>query len=244
MTSELRGRVAVVTGAGRGIGRAIALRLAAEGCRVAALARTVSELNQTVAEGAAVASEPILPVPADLTSDATFEPALDAVTNHFGWIAILINNAGFAPPRRSLLKTSPADLDRTLVTCLRAPIMLSRLVLPDMLAHGDGAIINIASVAGRQGRAGEAAYAAAKFGLLGFSQALFHEVRNHGIKVTTVCPGWVDTALIPPNKRVDRAKFLQPSDIAEVVFHTLCRPARLSVSEIVVEPQYDPIAGS
>jgi len=121
-------------------------------------------------------------------------------------------------------------------------MVLVRLVLPDMLAHGYGTIVNIASIAAKRGRAGEAAYAAAKFGLIGFTQSLFAEVRDHGIKVVAICPGLVDTDLIPQNKRVDRAKFLQPSDIADAVFDVLASPVRACPTEIVLEPQYDPEA--
>ncbi len=233
--------VALITGAGRGIGRAIAVRLAAEGCRVAAMARTDSELQETAAEGAKVAPrQPILPVPADVTRDTDLEQAIRTIIERLGRITILVNNAGFAPPRSSALKTSLADWDRTLATCLRAPMVLCRLVLPDMLAHSHGSIVNIASIAGKRGRAGETAYAAAKFGLLGFTQSLFEETREHGIKVAAICPGPVDTDLIPQNKRVDRAKLLQPEDIAEVVHQVLNSPARMCPTEIIIEPQYDP----
>jgi 3-oxoacyl-[acyl-carrier protein] reductase len=239
----LHDQVALVTGAGRGIGRAIALRLARAGCRVAALARTESELAETARAAADDPSHaPILAVPADVTRDTDLEGAVRVIIERLGRITILVNNAGFAPPRSSVLKTSLADWDRTLATCLRAPMVLTRLVLPDMLAHGRGAILNIASIAGKQGRAGEAAYAAAKFGLLGFTQSLFAEVRDHGIKVAAVCPGLVDTDLIPPNKRVDRGKFLQPSDIAEAVYDVLTSPLRACPTEIMLEPQYDPEA--
>jgi 3-oxoacyl-[acyl-carrier protein] reductase len=239
----LHDHVALVTGAGRGIGRAIALRLAQAGCRVAALARTESELAETVRTAADDAPHaPVLAVPADVTRDADLESAVRVIIERLGRITILVNNAGFAPPRSTVLKTSLADWDRTLATCLRAPMVLTRLVLPDMLAHGRGAILNIASIAGKQGRAGEAAYAAAKFGLLGFTQSLFAEVRDHGIKVAAICPGLVDTDLIPPNKRVDRGKFLQPSDIAEAAYDVLTSPLRACPTEIMLEPQYDPEA--
>ena len=241
MTPNLRHQVVLVTGAGRGIGRAIVRRLATAGCRIAAVSRTESELAETVNEAkAAGAPEPVLPVPADVTRDADLEQAVRVIMERLGRITILVNNAGFAPPRSSLLKTSLADWDRTLGTCLRAPMVLTRLVLPDMLAHDHGSIVNVASIAGKKGRAGEAAYAAAKFGLLGFTQSLFEEVREHGIKVTAICPGVVDTDLIPPNKNVDRAKFLQPADVADIVHSVLTTPLRMCPTEVVVEPQYDP----
>ena len=241
MKPPLHDQVALVTGAGRGIGRAIALRFAHAGCRVAALARSEPELAETVRAAAADGvSAPVLAVSADVTSDDDLAVAVRRIADRLGRITILVNNAGFAPPRTSVLKSALADWDRTLATCLRAPMVLARLVLPDMLAQGSGAILNIVSVAGKRGRAGEAAYAAAKFGLLGFTQSLFDEVRNHGIKITAILPGLVDTALIPPNKRVDRAKFLQACDVAEVAYDVVASSARACPTEIVLEPQHDP----
>lgn len=243
MRPPLHDQVALVTGAGRGIGRAIAVRLVQAGCGVAALARTESDLAETVRLAAAAAPDvPVLSVRADVTRDADVENAVRVIIERLGRIAVLVNNAGFAPPRSSVLKTSLADCDRTLATCLRAPMLLTRLVLPDMLAHKHGAILNIASIAGKRGRAGEAAYAAAKFGLVGFTQSLFDEVRAHGIKVATIYPGLVDTALIPPNARVDRTTFLQPSDVAEAVYYVLTSPAHACPTEIVLEPQRNPEA--
>ncbi len=243
MTAELGDRVALVTGASRGIGRAIALRLARAGCRVVALARHASELQAAAEEVAThVQAAAVFTLPADVTDDAQLEAAVRRATAEVGAIDVLINNAGFAPPRGSVVKTSLADWDRTLATCLRAPMVLTRLVLPDMLARRRGAIINIASVAARTGRAGEASYAAAKFGLLGFTHALFDEVRGHGIKVTAILPGLVDTAFIPANRRVDRGAFLQPSDVADTVHHVLTCAPRACPREIVLEPQLDPEA--
>lgn len=243
MTPALRGQIAVVTGASAGIGRAIAVRLAGAGCQVIAVARRAAELQATADEAAAQAQAgAVLVLPADVTDDAQLTAALRSASARLGDIDILINNAGFAPSRGGVLKTPLADWDRTLATCLRAPMVLTRLVLPGMLARRRGAIINIASLAAKSGRAGEAAYAAAKFGLLGFTEALFAEVRGHGIKVTAILPGLVDTALIPANKHVDRGAFLQPSDVADTVYQVLSSAPRACPREIVLEPQHDPEA--
>jgi NAD(P)-dependent dehydrogenase (short-subunit alcohol dehydrogenase family) len=239
---KLHDQVAIVTGASRGIGRAIALRLAEAGCLVAAIARNKDQLDATVEMASAGTFRTVLAVPADITHDGELEAAVRIVIERLGHVAILVNNAGSAPPRETVAKTSLVDWDRTLATCLRAPMVLTRLVLPDMLAHREGAIVNIASIAAKRPRAGEAAYAAAKSGLVGFTQSLFEEVRNHGVKVCAICPGFVDTGLIPPNKRVDRAKFLLATDIADLVHEVVQSPIRTCPTEIVVEPQFDPEA--
>lgn len=240
MRPKLEGQVAIVTGASRGIGRAITVALARAGCRVAALARTQRELEEA-ANDADPDDGRVLPMVTDVTREAELERTVLTVIERLGRVAILVNAAGFAPPRTAVHKTPLGDLHRTLDTCLRAPILATRLVLPDMIAHRQGSIVNIASVAGRRGRAGEAAYAAAKFGLMGFTESLFAEVRDHGIKVCAICPGYVDTTFVPENNRADRAKFLQPADVAETVLDVLTTPVRMCPTEIVLEPQFDPL---
>jgi len=234
-------QVALVTGAGHGIGRAIAVRLARAGSRVAVIARTESELAGTVAEAAAdSAAAPVLAVAADVTQDAGLEHAVRLIIERLGRITVLVNNAGYAPPHGTLLKTSLGDWDRTLATCLRAPMVLTRLVLPDMLAHAHGTVINIASFAAKQGRAGETAYAAAKSGLVGFTQSLADEVRPHGIKVAAIVYGPVDSEPAPADAPGARPGLLQPADIADAVFIVVTTPARACPSEIVLAPQRDP----
>jgi 3-oxoacyl-[acyl-carrier protein] reductase len=239
VAEELTDQIALITGAGRGIGRATALRLARAGCSVALVARTQADL-EAVAQEIAPSGVQTLVLPADVTDDAQVESLLQRALVELGSISILINNAGVAPPRAVHGKSAVAEWDRMLATCLRAPMLLSRLLLPDMLVHRRGAIINIASVAARVARSGEAAYAAAKAGLLAFSHALFAEVRNSGIKVVAVCPGYVDTGFVPPNRRVDRSKFLRPEDVAETILHVLTAPLHACQTEVVVQPQFDP----
>jgi short-subunit dehydrogenase len=118
---------------------------------------------------------------------------------------------------------------------------LTKLVLPSMLARHSGTIVNICSLASLAGKPGEAAYSAAKFGMRGFSQSLFEEVREYGIKVSTICPGYVDTALIPPNRRVDRNKMLSPENVAQAVYEVVVSSARCCPLEIILQPQHDPV---
>ncbi len=239
MAQELASRIALITGAGRGIGRATAVRLARAGCDLALVARTRAELDETAALAAPLGVRTLV-LDADITNDAQVAALLQQAVVELGSVSILINNAGVAPPRTLVGKTTLAEWDRMLATDLRAPMLLSQLLLPDMLAHNRGAIINICSLAARQPRAGEAAYAACKAGLVAFTHALFAEVRNSGVRVVALLPGLVDTGFIPPNRRVDRSKFLRPEDVAETVFRILTAPRSACPTEVVLEPQFDP----
>lgn len=239
MSAALHGEIALVTGAGRGIGRATALRLARAGCTLALVARTESDLRAVAQEAAAHGGRTLV-LPADITDDSQVESALRDVVTELGTITILINNAGCAPPRQPVAKAAIAEWDRMLATCLRAPMVLTHLLLPDMLARKHGAIVNVASLAAHQARPGEAAYAAAKAGLLAFTRGLFAEVRDSGIKVSAICPGYVDTGFIPANRRVDRAKFLRSEDVAESIFQVLTCDLRVCPTEVVLQPQFDP----
>ncbi|HEY1232384.1 MAG TPA: SDR family NAD(P)-dependent oxidoreductase [Candidatus Binatia bacterium] len=236
--TALNGKVALVTGAGRGIGRAVALMLAQSGCRVMLSARTVEQLQAVEREirdhhGAAFA------IPADLTDDAAVKKLAAETRRIFGSVDILINNAGWGK-RAPVTKANIDDWDQTFRLNLRAPMLLARELLPDMIAKGAGAVINIGSVSGKTGEANGAAYSASKFGMIGFSQSLYEEVREHGIKVSVILPGFVDTPLIPPNRQLDRSKMIQPSDIADAVYYVLISAATCCPVEITVRPQRTP----
>ena len=239
MLTDLQNEVVLITGASRGIGRATALRLARARCSLALVARTEAELRE-VAEAAVSLGSRALAFPADVTDDNQLESAVRHVVTELGAVTMLINNAGWAPPRRSVTKAVLADWDRLLATCLRAPMVLTHLLLPDMLARKHGAIVNVASAAAHGARPGEAAYAAAKAGVVAFTRGVFAEVRDSGIRVCAVCPGYADTTLVPPKRRVDRAKFLHPEDVAEVIFQVLTFDPRACPTEVLLEPQFDP----
>jgi 3-oxoacyl-[acyl-carrier protein] reductase len=235
---NLAGKAALVTGAGRGIGRAVARLLAQSGCRVVLSARTVDQVKAVEQEiqdqkGAAIA------VPGDLTRDEDLEKLVAESRRAVGSIDILINNAGWGK-RAPVVKASIEDWDQTFRVNLRAPMMLARALLPDMIAKGEGAVINIGSVSGKSGEANGAAYSASKFGLIGFTQSLYEEVRERGIKVSVILPGFVDTPLIPPNRQLDRSKMIHPDDIAQAVYYVLTSPATCCPVEITVRPQRTP----
>ncbi len=239
MTSGQAQRVAIVTGAGRGIGRAVALALAREGFALCLAARSREELEETRHLSGLEPARSLI-VLIDLAEEHAPQTLFDTALGHFGRLDALVNNAGWAPPRTTLIKTPAAAQDRMLAVNLRAPIALARLAAAQMAKAGGGAIINIASDAALRAPAGEAIYAAAKAGLVAFSRAAFQELRGSGVKVSVIIPGLVDTALIPQNKHLDRALMLSPDDVAEAVMAVVGAPARACPIEIVLEPQRPP----
>ena len=238
--SPLAGRIALITGASRGIGRAITLRLAKAGATIVLAARTKEQLQDT-AEAARPWGSQTLIIPTDVTDDIQLEALVNQTLARFGRIDILVNNAGGGPPRSSIVKARLTDWELTLRTNLWATMLVSKLVLPTMITHQSGVIVNMCSQASLSGRAGEAAYAAAKFGVRGFSQALLEEVRESGVKVSSIFPGYVDTAMIPSNKRLNRKKMLSPDDVAEAVYNVVVSPPHCCPVELVLQPQYDPL---
>ena len=232
------GKVALVTGAGRGIGKAVALSLAKLGCRVVLAARTSVELEKVKleiqnAKGVAIA------VPTDLTRDEDIDKLVRESQREFGAVDILINNAGWGK-RASVVRAKIEDWDQTLRVNLRAPMILAQKFLPAMIAKGEGAVINIGSVSGKSGEADGAAYSASKFGLIGFTESLFEEVREQGIKIAVILPGFVDTPMIPPVKHLDRSKMIQADDVAQAVLYILNAPATSCPVEITIRPQRTP----
>lgn len=234
---SLEGKVALVTGAGRGIGKAVALSLAQSGCRVILAARTRAQLEEVQREIRDRGGEALV-VPTDLNRDEEIQRLIDTA-QPWGAVDILINNAGWGK-RAPVVKGNVEDWDRTFGVNLRAPMILAKQFLPGMIEKGEGAVINIGSVSGKSGEANGAAYAASKFGLIGFTQSLYEEVREHGIKVSVILPGFVDTPLIPPNRQLDRSKMIQADDIAQAVHYVLTSPATCCPVEITVRPQRTP----
>jgi len=236
--NPLNGKVALVTGAGRGIGKAIANLLSRSGARVVLAARSEAQLT-AVSEELQSQGGKALVIPTDLTRDEEMERLVEQTVTEWGPVDYLINNAGWGRTA-SVIKSNVSDWDRTFQVNLRAPMVLSRLVLPSMLEKGDGAVINISSVSGITGHANGAAYSASKFGLIGFSQSLYEEVRENGIRVSVIIPGFVDTQMIPPVRRLDRSKMIQPEDVAKTVLFVLTSPPTICPVEITVRPQKTP----
>jgi len=236
--SNLDGKVALVTGAGRGIGKAVSCSLAKAGCRVVLAARTREQIEAVQKEILSQGGD-ALAVPADLTVDEDIQRLVEESQVKWGAVDILINNAGWGK-RAPVVSASLTDWDQTFRLNLRAPMVLAKALLPSMIVKREGAVINIGSVSGKTGEANGAAYSASKFGLIGFTQSLYEEVREHGIKVAVILPGFVDTPLIPPNRQLDRSRMIQADDIARTILFVLTSPATCCPVEITVRPQKTP----
>jgi NADP-dependent 3-hydroxy acid dehydrogenase YdfG len=232
-------RVAIITGAGRGIGRAVALELAHAGYSLCLAARSREELEDTRSQSG-LAPERALIVLLDLAGEDAPNLLVNAALDCYGRIDVLVNNAGWAPPRTPLLKLRPIDVDRMIAVNLRAPIALTRLAAAAMTPRGAGTIVNIASSAATKAPAGEAVYAATKSALIAFTRAAFNEMRQSGLKLSVIVPGLVDTALIPNNKRLERAAMLSTTDVARAVMQIVNSPAGACPVEVTLEPQLDP----
>ena len=191
---KLSGKTALVTGAGRGIGRAIALALAREGCQVA-VADVLAENARAVAAEVEALGMKALALPVDLTRRPEVERAVAEALAQFGQLDILVNNAGW--DRMALFLDSDEEIwDRLIAVNFKAMLYVSRVALPQMVSRGAGKVINIASDAGRVGSSGEAVYSGTKGAVIAFSKALAREMARHGVTVNVVCPGLTETPLL------------------------------------------------
>jgi 3-oxoacyl-[acyl-carrier protein] reductase len=236
--ATLEGKVALVTGAGRGIGKAVALSLARSGCRIVLASRTPDQLEQVKSDIRAQGGQ-ALSIATDLTKDDEIQRLIEESQAAWQRVDFLINNAGWGK-RAPVIRARVEDWDQTFRLNLRAPMMLAKMLLPAMIARGEGAVINIGSVSGKTGEANGAAYSASKFGLIGFTQSLYEEVREYGIKVSVILPGFVNTPLIPETRQLDRGKMIQADDIALAVQYILTSPGTSCPVEITIRPQKSP----
>jgi 2-hydroxycyclohexanecarboxyl-CoA dehydrogenase len=210
-------RTVLVTGAGRGIGRSIALRFAEEGARLALVARTEEQLSETARQIGALGRRSLV-LPADITGRGVADECVRKTEKELGPIDVLVNNAGVFV-WRPFLKMTPEDWERVIATNLTGAAAFCRAVLPGMVERRRGRIVNVASIHGMRGDANVAAQSAAKFGLIGLTQSLAREFRAHNIAVNAVSPGTVE------NKKEEGealhaeplAEKLWPRDVARAV---------------------------
>ena len=218
---RLSDKIAIVTGAGQGIGKAIAGKLAADGATV-----VVTDLDEAAAIETAGGLPAAVAIAADVTDRQRVQAMVDEVVGRFGRIDILVNNAGWdkASP---FIDSDPADWDRAIAVNLYGVLHTCKAVLPVMAGQGRGAVVNLGSDAGRVGSSGEAVYSAAKGGVIAFTKSLAREMARHQVRVNCVCPGPTDTALFASfagpklrealTRAIPFRRLGQPDDVAGIV---------------------------
>jgi NADP-dependent 3-hydroxy acid dehydrogenase YdfG len=219
MPGKLTGKVAIVTGASAGIGRASALALAAEGAKVVITARRQDRLDALASEINAMNTH-AYPVAGDASDEATAKRCVETALNEAGRIDILLNNAGMGN-YKNLVDTSLEEYDQLMDTNMRTTFIFTRQVVPQMLLQKQGTILMISSMAGLYGFANQAVYCATKFAQVGFAQSLDKELRPSGIKVGVICPGGVKTEFAIGTGRTEesvaQSSMLEATDVAGAV---------------------------
>jgi NADP-dependent 3-hydroxy acid dehydrogenase YdfG len=237
--SKLGGKVAVITGGGSGVGKAVALMFLKEGAKVVIAGRDPAKLAAVVSE--AKTGNNIRGVPTDVSSPAQCESLIRSATEAFGRVDILVNNAGTNLKARTIRELTPEAWDMMVRTNLDGAFYCTKAVLPQMLDRKDGVIVYVVSVAGKRANPlGGAAYVAAKFGMGGLGLVLSNEEKDSGVRVSNVYPGEIDTPILvhrpTPVSEAQRAVILQPEDVADAVLFVAALPPRVSVPELVIKP--------
>jgi 3-oxoacyl-[acyl-carrier protein] reductase len=227
---------ALITGATEGIGRATAFALGRAGYRVGVCARTEAKVRQLVKKLKAAGIE-AAGAAADVGDADQTVRMIEEITGILGQIDVLINNAGILIAR-PFEELTLEEWDATMSTNVRSLYLVTRAVLPGMRQRKHGSIVNVASLAGRNGFAGGTAYTASKHAVLGFSRSLMLEVRKDNVRVIAICPGSVDTSLLKdqPMLKSEPSRILQPEEVADTILHTLSLPERAMVSELDIRP--------
>jgi NAD(P)-dependent dehydrogenase (short-subunit alcohol dehydrogenase family) len=238
----LADKVAVVVGAGRGIGRATAKRLASAGARVIVVSRTPSELEEVAAEIQADGGRAISRV-ADITRFEDVQSLADFVRVAYGRVDVLVNSAG-ASLIAALDATTPTEWDRIMDTNLKGPYLCIWAMLDMLRASTSGQIVNIASKVGLTGHKLVSAYSAAKAGLIGFSRSLAHELRTDNVRVVVICPGPVDTPMRwAATPHLDPRMAISASTVADTILFLVTLDSAATAREIVLEAiEYDETA--
>ncbi len=225
---ELTNKTAIITGAGKGIGKATAEALAAEGVQLGLLARTATDLEQLAQDLSSRYGVKVFTATADVANSADVRAAVSSLASSLGRVDILINNAGTGAFAK-MVDMDPEQWEQIIRVNLMGAYYVTHELLPGMLAQESGDIINIASTAGERGFATGSAYCASKFALLGMTEALMQEVRKSNIRVTALTPSTVNTPLavnagLPIG---DEDRMMQPEDVAQLVLAGLKLPSRV-----------------
>ncbi len=229
---SLKGKTALITGAGKGIGRALAIALANEGVNLGLMARTESDLKSVVEEIAAKGVKTAIAT-ADVSSMEAVNVAVGKIKSELGVIDILINNAGTGS-FGTFMELEPARWEEIVKVNLFGVYYVTRAILPEMIERKTGDIVNVSSSAGQRGAAVTSAYSASKFGLIGLSESLMQEVRKYNIRVTTLTPSTIATDMAKDLKLTDGNpdRVMQPEDFAELVVSQLKLNRRVFVKEV------------
>ena len=233
---KLKDKVAVITGGSKGIGKAIAALLAAQGCKIAIASRNKEDLKRAAGELSRIGAD-ILTARVDVRNAADVQTLAERVHNKFGPAHILVNNAGiglFA----EIVRMEDRDFREVLETNLFGVFYCTKAFLPEMIKNGGGHIINIASLAGKNSFASGAAYCASKHGLIAFGECLMLEVRHHNIKVSTICPGSVRTDFSPES--TDKTWALTAEDVGNAVLDVLQTSDGSLISMVDLRPLLPP----
>ena len=237
-SSPLAGQIALITGAGRGIGAAIATSLANMGARAVLCGRTRSSLESTSASIHDAGGQSAV-MECDVTDLRSVESVAERVDRTFGRVDILVNNAGVGTFGAPLHQLNPGDWERVMNTNLRGVYYCIRAFTPLLIRGGGGHIVNISSLAGKNALPNGAAYAASKWGLNGLTYSVAEELRGHNIRVSVICPGSVHTEFSPHTGR-NAEKMLQPGDVAHAVTMIVTQAPQSFASEILLRPTQKP----
>jgi NAD(P)-dependent dehydrogenase (short-subunit alcohol dehydrogenase family) len=237
MTTEIKGQVAVVTGATRGIGEAIAKQLASMGATVVLASRDAARLEQVKREIEASGGTAAI-AQVDLLEELSIARLATLVENQFQRCDILVNNSGIGLIGKPLHEMPPAEWDGLMGTNLRGPYLMIRALAPLMIAAKSGHIVNISSLAGHNPLLNGAAYSASKWGLNGLTYSVAEELRQHNIRVSVVAPGSVNTGF--GRGSGDPEKKVQPEDVARVVAMLVTQAPQSFVSEVLLRPTQKP----
>lgn len=244
--AQFSGKVVWITGAGTGIGRASALMFVREGAKVALMGRRTSVLETVVRQARPLAEASggdAVAVPLDVADRAAVDAAAERLLAEWGRVDILVNNAGANVADRRLRQLRSTDWDFVITVNLTGAFNLVQAVLPTMRKQGDGLIVNVSSIAGKQasGIPG-VAYTASKHGMNGFSAAINVEEWRHGIRSTAICPGEVNTEILDkrpiPLEPEERSRLIAAEDMADAIRFVAALPARTTITEMLVMPTH------